>query len=933
MPFLRRVLAWTVLLIAATALPGYAQERGSISGKVYDKKTGHALPFATVTVMGAQKGGLTDSEGQYVVNGVPPGTYEVKVQFLGYAPISKPGVVVAPGKPTSLDFQLEEIVVRQEKVVEVTAERRLVEVRQGATVRSVNSAEIRNLPVATVGEVLQQQAGISTDADQIHVRGGRSDETIFMVNGVANRDLVTGAPTAGTINARSVQEVNVATGAYDVRYGNALSGVVEIRLKDGTDKFQGGLTTTAGSYGGRAIQLVAGGPDPVIGGLVRALGGKPGQINSILDVSGALYDTRFYAFSNDINGPWQTMFGSYVPSNRQYDLVSSYKDAIFGHKFRYGPFFGQAPDNQWGLRYGVNWKPNTRDRWAFNMSKRINIDQGFSRTIINATGDAGDPAYPWIWHNNLAHANTFLEDNVQLSAEWRRTLSTTSFTQLQFSRNFSAQRIDVQGKSWQDYQKPDDSVFPPGDPRRNDYFYDTGDDNLWQDRRSNSYALNWLMVQRFKRHELEFGLTHEFQGVQFVTIQDPWDEDPSGLGSQHDLWDVHPWVGAFYVRDQLEYEGFSANLGLRADYWFVGREAELALSDTTNHNFNAANREDFYNDTNSFFGRRYKLRWSPRIIVAHPITDRSSFFFNYGRFTQLPQYRLVYAKMTSVSGEAFPLQGNPDLNPQVSVNYELGAKSQFTDKSAVNVSFFVKDVYDYPRGVQLTRAEGAVPIIYSQYVSGSFARSKGIEIEMERRRSNFWSGKVTFTFQQTKGKDSDPSEIRAIQLSNSSAADVPLSEQYVTWSRPFKVTTNFDLRYDEQAPRNWMKNCGLNVYLQGESGRAYTPATLTSDVAGETNSKNGPFQITTDIRLNHVMRFGAQRFDLSLTGTNIFNNRLVYRVDRVTGEQRMRGVGEYDPSRPGDLLINDPNTLVQLVDDPSNLGPGAQYRISLDYDF
>ena len=94
----------------------------------------------------------------------------------------------------------------------------------------------------TIGDVLQQQAGISTDADQIHVRGGRADETIFVVNGVANRDLVTGQSTAGQLNARSVAEVNVATGAFDVRYGNALSGVVEIRLKEGGEKLAAGLT-------------------------------------------------------------------------------------------------------------------------------------------------------------------------------------------------------------------------------------------------------------------------------------------------------------------------------------------------------------------------------------------------------------------------------------------------------------------------------------------------------------------------------------------------------------------------------------------------------------------------------------------------------------------------------------------------------------------
>ena len=120
--------------------------------------------------------------------------------------------------------------------------------------------------------MLQQQAGINTEDDQIHVRGGRADETMFVVNGVANRDLVTGQSTAGQLNARSVAEVNVATGAYDVRYGNALSGVVEIKLKEGGDKFAGGITTPAGSYGGRALQARGRRARPDLAPLLRASG-------------------------------------------------------------------------------------------------------------------------------------------------------------------------------------------------------------------------------------------------------------------------------------------------------------------------------------------------------------------------------------------------------------------------------------------------------------------------------------------------------------------------------------------------------------------------------------------------------------------------------------------------------------------------------------
>src|SRR5439155_4339552 len=150
------------------------------------------------------------------------------------------------------------------------------------TIRSVTSGEIRNLPVQTIAEVLQQQAGVNIEGDQVHVRGGRSDETIFVVNGVTNRDLVSGNSTAGKLSARSVSEVNVATGAYDVRYGNALSGVVEIQLKEGGDRFAGGLTTTTGSYGTRIFQAVAGGPDPWIQPALGRIGLKlPGTLSSI----------------------------------------------------------------------------------------------------------------------------------------------------------------------------------------------------------------------------------------------------------------------------------------------------------------------------------------------------------------------------------------------------------------------------------------------------------------------------------------------------------------------------------------------------------------------------------------------------------------------------------------------------------------------------
>jgi outer membrane receptor protein involved in Fe transport len=927
-PFTRRLLA--IVLVLAAAPPALAQETGRIAGKVSDRKTGHAIPFATVTVVGAGKGALTDSEGQFLVTGVAPGTYEVRIQFLGYSAFAQAGVQVTAGQSTRVDARLEEVVVHKEEVVEVTAERKLVEVRQGATIRSVNAGEIRNLNVQTLTDVLQREAGISAENDQIHVRGGRADETMFVVEGVVNRDLVTGQSTAGQLNARSVAEVNVATGAFDVRYGNALSGVVEVKLKEGGEVFTGGVTASASSFGGRSLQLLASGPDPIFQPMLRAFGAKvPGQMSMVLDLSGTFAETRFNYLGQ--TGSLGNFFEQWTNRPLVDPLKSSYEGSFFGKTFKYGSFWSPAQDNNWAARYGLAWKPTASDKWTFNLSKQIAVDQGFSRTFISASGDLGEPAYPWRWSHRIPNAQTIFEDNMQGSLQYRRAIGTTGWAEFQVHRYFYARRQDVQGKHWSEFEQPSDQdAYPLGDPRRDDYFIDSGDNNIWQDRRTVTTGVKWSLVKQFRRHEMELGLEHDFQSVQYVTIEDPWVFDPDGLGGAHDLWLVHPWVGALFARDKLEFEGFTANIGLRGDYWFIGEEAEDALADTANVNVSRETRDDFYASTNSFYGRRYKFYLSPRVIVAHPITEHSSFFFNYGQFTQIPSYRYVYSKLTSTSSESFPLLGNPNLNPQVSVNYEVGAKHQFLPTAAFNLSFFQKDIYDYPSATTFRRTQGTTLVDFFVYLNGHFARSKGFEVEFEKRRSKYWSGKVSYTFQQTKGKSSDPNEQKVVEAGGGDASETRLSETFVRWNQPHKLTASFDLRFNEDAPWGWANHSGVNVFVLGQSGRAYTPITSATSAAGEPYSENALIQTTTDLRLNKKVRFGRQWLDFGVAVSNLFNDHRINRVDAVTGRGRVWGQGEYDPTLFPD--VND-YTKVSEVDDPSNYGPGREWRLTLDYDF
>ena len=94
----RHLLPPALVLCILFGVPARAADVGSVTGRVIDKKTGHAIPFASVTIPEVKRGGLTDSEGQFTVSNVPVGTWEVKVQYLGYKPGSQPGVVVTAGK-------------------------------------------------------------------------------------------------------------------------------------------------------------------------------------------------------------------------------------------------------------------------------------------------------------------------------------------------------------------------------------------------------------------------------------------------------------------------------------------------------------------------------------------------------------------------------------------------------------------------------------------------------------------------------------------------------------------------------------------------------------------------------------------------------------------------------------------------------------------
>ena len=162
----------TTLLLAALLTSGlFAQNlTGKISGNV--TSDGQALAGANVILEGTTSGAATDADGQYYIFDVQPGTYTLRVNYIGYKSQLVSNVRVTIGLTTLQDFELEVAAVEGE-TVEVTAEKPLIEVTATNVARNMDSEAIENYAVRNVTSMVASQAGVVKMHDGLHLRGSR----------------------------------------------------------------------------------------------------------------------------------------------------------------------------------------------------------------------------------------------------------------------------------------------------------------------------------------------------------------------------------------------------------------------------------------------------------------------------------------------------------------------------------------------------------------------------------------------------------------------------------------------------------------------------------------------------------------------------------------------------------------------------------------
>jgi hypothetical protein len=235
-------------------------QQGVIKGQITSKINNEPIPFANVIIQGTSQGSTSDETGNYVIDNLEPGLYNVVVSYIGYQNFTAFEVEVTNSRETILNIALEEQSQELEGVTIVASgfEKR---VESPVSLRSIGTNEIKRAPGANrdISQVVRSLPGVASTPsfrNDIIIRGGAPSENRFYLDGieipVINHFQTQGSSggPVGIINVDFIKKVDFYSGAFPANRGNALSSVFDFVQKEGrNDKWTANFIVGASDLG------------------------------------------------------------------------------------------------------------------------------------------------------------------------------------------------------------------------------------------------------------------------------------------------------------------------------------------------------------------------------------------------------------------------------------------------------------------------------------------------------------------------------------------------------------------------------------------------------------------------------------------------------------------------------------------------------------
>ncbi|MGB2959909.1 MAG: TonB-dependent receptor [Bacteroidota bacterium] len=867
------------LLILALFLFGsldlFAGETGKIAGRVRDAETAEPLVGISVFLEGTTMGASTDLEGKYTIVSVPPGTYTVIVSGVGFQNKRFTNVKVSIDFTTPLDVQLSTDVIALE-TIEVEAEAPLIRRDLTSSQTVVDASTIQSLPVESVTQVLTLQAGITQGVGgEIHIRGGRSTEILYTVNGVSINNPYDQSRGVN-IAPNAVQELSVVSGTFNAEYGNAQSGVVNTVTKEGGRSYH--LTTTV-YFGDRLsnnteIYPGIGNYDPL--NHIVAEGTLSGPVPGIEEYLTLFGSVRYDRSRGWLQGTRQQNPTDYVyknPLNPNDMTVISTGD---------GATVPMNPSTDLSLTGKLSFTPTATIKLRGDIIYSNSEYQFYSHDLR---------------YNPDANYLNF-DEGILGALEWRHTLSSSTYYTVRGSYNVNDFKqylyplLDSNGNEIDFWAGAplDTSQIHPDARYQPDYklvlpsnhtFLLGGTLNGHTYQRTRTGAAKFDMTSQItSSHEVKGGIeyfNHQIDYRSFSVLRDTvryfQPTIPGTNTVSHTSYLKLPQQLSAYLQDKMEFESIILNVGLRYDYFNPRAEyAPDIFQPSPNAEYEDLNGNGVWDPGEPsplVTDASPKHQWSPRVGVSFPITDRGIIHFSYGHFFQMPPFRYLYTnpnfKANFSTGR--PTFGNANLNPERTVTYELGLQQQLAEKVAVNITGFYKDVRDL-LALQQIRISGDET--YFRYINKDYANIKGITLSLIKRRTrgDLLGITLDYTFQVAEGNEVSADAFFLDLSSGRQSEKIPV---YLSWDQTHTLYGTVALGQ----PNDW------NVTVVGRfgTGLPYTPQELNRTIYLGTNSDRKPEQASVDLLADKTFDLGGFGLTVFLKVYNLFdtlNERIVY---------------------------------------------------------